>query len=289
MNVNYINPFINACIEVFSTFANLDSRPGKPRARIQPSARGELKAIIGLNGHGIDGYFIIHLTRAHLENIMATLFDSTARNSDEDLKDLAGELTNMITGCAKAQLSRKGFFFDVALPRISTGDIDIPTALEKEPVIQVPFETDMGIYVIEASIKTIDSDLAQDTCDRVPAPPGMLSLEDFATKARIHPIKLKRLLKTGHLIGERISNQQWHIPNAELKKFPGRHQGNTPVEEMPTLQEATLSLKEFSQATLLPQAKIKRFIRSGFILAALDENKNWLIPPSEILKFKKIS
>ena len=286
MNVNYINPFINACIEVFSTFANLESRPGKPRARIHPSARGELKAIIGLNGHGIDGYFIIHLTRAHLENIMATLFNTHTRHSDEELKDLAGELTNMISGCAKAQLSQRGFFFEVALPQISTTEIEIPTNLERVPVIQVPFETDMGIYVIEASIKTMDSDLAQDDMATIPAPPGMLSLEDFSSRVRIHPVKLKRLLKTGHLTGERISRQQWHIPTSQLKKFPGHHPDKAPMGTAPICQ-ATLSLEEFSRSTGLPQAKIKRFIRSGFIAAALDENENWVIPPSEILKFKK--
>ena len=64
---------------------------------------------IGLNGHGISGYFIINFATSFLEKIMAGIFDHTT-STKEDLFDLAGELTNMITGSAKADLSQKGIF-----------------------------------------------------------------------------------------------------------------------------------------------------------------------------------
>ncbi len=154
MNVAYINPFINACIEVFNTFTCIDSSPGSPRARIAPSREGEIRSVIRLKGHGIDGFFIIHFTRSFLQRIMATLFGQEASPTDDEFSDLAGELTNMISGCAKAALSQKGFFFEVAVPQISLGRLAIPQSLKQSPVIQVPFDTRVGGYCIEASILT---------------------------------------------------------------------------------------------------------------------------------------
>lgn len=160
MNVNYINPFITACIDVFKTFSNLDSTPGKPMALKQPGRQGTIKGIIGLNGHGVNGYFIISFSQSFLEKLVAGLFGKHASATMEEINDLAGELTNMITGNAKAQLSRQGFFFEVAVPRISHTLPDIPVYMKNTPVIMVPFTTPSGKYTIEASMKTIAEDFA---------------------------------------------------------------------------------------------------------------------------------
>jgi chemotaxis protein CheX len=155
MNVAYINPFINACIDVFHTFAGIASTPGKPVALKQPAGPGTIKGIIGLNGHDVDGYFIISFSRPFLEKIVTGLFEMTSSASTAELDDLAGELTNMITGSAKAQLSKQGYFFDVAVPRISHTLPDIPDHMKNCPVIMVPFTTPSGEYAIEASMKAV--------------------------------------------------------------------------------------------------------------------------------------
>lgn len=159
MNVAYINPFITACIEVFETFAGLASTPGRPVAEKQPGDHGSIKAMIGLKGHGINGYFIISFSRDFLKKIVAGLFGINASASMEECNDLAGELTNMITGSAKAQLSKQGFFFDVAVPRIGQALPEIPAAMKNTPVIMVPFSTPSGEYTIEASLKAVKKDM----------------------------------------------------------------------------------------------------------------------------------
>jgi len=154
VKVAYINPFINACIDVFNTFAGLDSTPGKPAAGRHPGDHGSIKAMIGLNGHGIQGYFIISFSHTFLEKMVAGLFGDQVAASMAEITDLAGELTNMITGNAKAQLSKQGYFFDVAVPRISHTLPDIPVYMNDTPVIMVPFTTPSGEYTIEAAMKT---------------------------------------------------------------------------------------------------------------------------------------
>ena len=288
MEVKYINPFINASMKVFSTFAGLTSSPGTPSVRTRPQPNKDINGFIGLNGHGITGYFIINFATSFLEKIMAGIFDHST-STKEDLFDLAGELTNMITGSAKADLSQKGFFFDVAVPRISHATPAIPADLEKNPIIVVPFDTPAGKFQIEASIQTIDEDFQQDTMPEVAPPDGFISVDEFAKRTRMDPLKVRRLLKTGFLSGKKISNRQWHIPERQLFKIQGyREPEATPTQKVSkTMLDETLSVEEFAKLTRLRPAKVKSFLRSGFLKGILDEKKIWHIKKSEVAKFNK--
>ena len=155
MKVAYINPFINACIDVFQTFSGFVSTPGKPAAGMHPGDHCSIKAMIGLNGHGIQGYFIISFSHTFLEKVVEGLFGRQTSVSMNEINDLAGELTNMIAGYAKAHLSKQGYFFDVAVPRITHTLPEIPEYMKGTPVIMVPFTTPSGEYTIEASMKTV--------------------------------------------------------------------------------------------------------------------------------------
>jgi len=291
MNVDYINPFINASIDVFKSFAGIGSEPGQLLVRTKPGTSGDIIGFIGLNGHGINGYFGIHFSSLFLNKILAKLFDGHTTASREELYDLAGELTNMITGNAKATLSKKGFFFDVAVPKISHTTPEIPAELKNNPVIIVPFTTRMGEFNIEASIRTIAEDLAKDTMAEVPPPKGMLSVEQFARETRIDPIKVRRFLKTGYISGKKISNRQWHISESELEKIlgPQKFQAKKKKEERLSTEttEVTIGVEAFSKLSGLSSAKIKGFLRSGFLKGYLDKTNTWQVEQEEISKFKK--
>ncbi len=288
MNVDYINPFINASIEVIKTFAGINSLPGKPLIRSKPVTGGDIKGFIGLNGHGICGYFIIGFTRTFLCDTLTGLFNNNEVASDEELDDLAGELTNMITGSAKGELSKKGFFFDVAVPRITHTMPEIPQNLKNSPVIIVPFETKAGKFFIEASIKTIEEDLAKDTKPEVKPPKGFISVETFASRTRIDPIKIRRFLKTNFLSGEKISNRQWHIPESQLNKIQGYRPlaSHKKPDTNDTKAKQTISVEKFSQLSNLSSSKIKSFLRTGFLKGRMDESKNWRINIDQVSKFK---
>ncbi len=209
MNVNYINPFINASINVFKTFADIDSEPGPPTVRSKPGAAEDINGFIELDGHGINGYFIIHFSKSFLNKILAILFDGHTNSSQEEAHDLAGELTNMITGNAKAELSKKGFFFDVAVPRISHTTPIISPDLKNNPVIIVPFDTRAGKFNIEASIRTIEEDLAKDT----------ISVEKFSKLSGLSSAKIKNFLRSGFLKGCLEKNNIWRVEQIEISKF----------------------------------------------------------------------
>lgn len=288
MNVKYINPFISASMDVFSTLAGVEPRPGTPSVRLTPLTNQDVNGFITLNGHGINGYFIINFSARFLKEILAEIFDHTAATKEE-VNDLAGELTNMITGSAKAELSKRGYFFDVAVPRISHTTPDIPYDMKKKPIIVVPFATRAGEFHIEASLQRIEEDFQQDTMPEVDAPQGYISVETFAKTAHMAPIKVRRLLKTDFLNGKKISNRQWHIPEEELFKIQGyRPPVNTPKENVSQcILDETISVEEFSRLSGLKSARIKSFLRTGFLKGIQDENKAWRVRRGQVSKFIK--
>ncbi len=195
----------------------------------------------------------------------------------------------MITGSAKAELSKKGYFFDVAVPKISQTTPVIPDDLKKNPIIVVPFETRAGKFHIEASIQRIEEDFQQDTIPEVKAPEGYISVDAFAKKTRMDPIKVRRLLKTGFLSGKKISNSQWHIPEDELFKIQGyRPPKIRAMKKVPqSLMDETISVQEFSRLSGLSSAKIKSFLRTGFLKGILDDTQTWRVRKGQISKFIK--
>ncbi|MCP3940960.1 MAG: hypothetical protein GY710_05700 [Desulfobacteraceae bacterium] len=290
MNVDYINPFINASINVFKTFVGIISIPGPPRIDTKITTDGEVNGFIGLNGHGINGYLMINFSVQFLNQLLKKLFNRNTDSTDLELNDVAGELTNMISGSAKAELSKKGFFFDVAVPKISRKKPQIPKNLKNNPIILVPFSTALGDFCIESSIIRIEEDFAKDTRPELPCPEGMLSVANFSKQTGMAEIKVRRFLKTGFLSGKKITNLQWHIPEKELGKFQcNKNNIAKKAESKKISQESldvTISINKFVKLSNLSSAKIKSFLRSGFLKGYLDESNNWRIKESEILKFK---
>ena len=71
---------------------------------------------------------------------------------DDEIVDAVGELTNMICGGAKAQLSKLNQKFDLATPTMITGKgVEIAYYTEA-PIIVIPFETANGSFVVEANL-----------------------------------------------------------------------------------------------------------------------------------------
>ena len=291
MNVDYINPFINSAINVLNTMAGVKAHPGKPAAYKNTMKNGDIHGFIGLNGHGINGFLIISFTRACIRGILSQIGDDAGDHSPQQLADAVGELTNMISGGAKATLSKKGFFFDVAVPSAGTSRPPVPEGMKGTPVIIVPLKTDKGKFYIEACISKVEEDFREDHGPEVEVPEGMLTVKDFARKTGMGEIKVRRFLKTGFLNGTMISPKQWHIPEEELTKIQvakngGKSNGpGLPAEVSADILAGCVSVKEFSAMSGLALPKIRSFLRSGFIEGFKDSNGAWHVKRDQISKF----
>jgi chemotaxis protein CheX len=67
----------------------------------------------------------------------------------QDVKDAVGELTNMISGQARAGLAEKGLVFQGSTPTVVMGDGHTVSHMAKAPIMAIPFRTKDGDFTIE--------------------------------------------------------------------------------------------------------------------------------------------
>jgi chemotaxis protein CheX len=124
MNVEYVNPFLSSLVNVLSTMANTTIVPGQPRIKKDEVARGDVSGLIGMIG---------------------------PKTINEEVTDMVGEITNMVTGGAKRILGEKGYEFSMATPVVVSGKGHTITHKCDGPKILMPFDSDFGKVHIEVS------------------------------------------------------------------------------------------------------------------------------------------
>ena len=68
---------------------------------------------------------------------------------NQDIKDGAGELTNMIFRQAKVALNQKDYGLKAAIPSVITGKNHSIKSLTSGPWVMISFQTDIGELYIE--------------------------------------------------------------------------------------------------------------------------------------------
>lgn len=58
MRVEYINPFIDAAINVIETMTSVKVQPGKPALKTSNRSFGDITGVIGLAGLGVSGNLV---------------------------------------------------------------------------------------------------------------------------------------------------------------------------------------------------------------------------------------
>jgi chemotaxis protein CheX len=149
MDVAFINPFLKAILNVLSTMATLDAKPGKPRVKKSEIAGGDVTGIIGMTSEQARGTMAITFTEPVILEITKRMLGEEVTTIDDTVSDMVGEITNMVTGGAKKVLREKGYRFDMAIPSVISGKDHIIRHKSKAPIVIVPFSTDAGDFFIE--------------------------------------------------------------------------------------------------------------------------------------------
>ncbi len=149
MNAKWINPFLKSSLEVLTTMAQLNPKPGKPFLKKDRTARGDVTGMIGLVGKTVRGSLAVSFTEAAVREIAFRMLGERPTELDSSVADMVGEITNMITGGAKRVLWDAGFKFDMAIPTTIVGANHMISHNTSGPVIVVPFEMEGGSFFIE--------------------------------------------------------------------------------------------------------------------------------------------
>jgi chemotaxis protein CheX len=149
MNVEFINPFLSAIMNVLSTMARMEIKAGKPTIKKNEVACGDVTGIIGMASDQAKGTLAVTFTEQVILEITKRMLGEEVSSIDETVCDMVGEITNMVTGGAKSELSEKGYRFDMAIPSVIAGKDHIIRHKSKAPIVIVPFSTSAGDFFIE--------------------------------------------------------------------------------------------------------------------------------------------
>jgi chemotaxis protein CheX len=151
MNVNFLNPFVDAAVEVLQ--AEVDVAATKGLLDLQKSAltTDDITVLIHLVGqvHGVVLYGLPFSTGlkmvSHIMDQEFTEFGSLAQSG-------VAELGNVITGRATIKLSQAGYQSNISPPALIIGSgVQISTL--DFPRIVVPLTTEMGNMTIHLALR----------------------------------------------------------------------------------------------------------------------------------------
>lgn len=144
MNVEFINPFLSSMLNVMSTMAQMELTPEKPKLKKDEVAQGDVSGLIGMVSEQTKGSLSITFESKLALTAMKNMFGEAPDDINEEITDLVGEITNMVTGGAKRMLSEKGFEFDMATPMVVSGKNHTINHKADGPIVIIPLKAADG-------------------------------------------------------------------------------------------------------------------------------------------------
>ena len=156
MNVEFINPFLSSLMNVLETMATTKLKPGKPALKKEQVSKGDVSGIIGMAGPQTKGSLSVTFDKDLALTIMERMLGERPDEVNEEVTDMVGEITNMVTGGAKVTLGEKGYDFDMATPIIVSGTNHTINHKCEGTTLIIPFTSDSGKAYIEVSFDILE-------------------------------------------------------------------------------------------------------------------------------------
>ncbi|MFV0421983.1 chemotaxis protein CheX [Oleidesulfovibrio sp.] len=146
--IEIAKPFVTATTNVLSTMAGITPTPGQPYVKKNNVAKGDVSAVVGITGHK-NGSISVTFTKQCAIAVVKAMLGDDIQDIIQDTKDAVGEVTNMISGQARAALAEMGMVFQGATPSVIMGDGHTISHVTKSPIIAIPFKTNHGEFTVE--------------------------------------------------------------------------------------------------------------------------------------------
>lgn len=156
MDVNFINPFIKATIEVLKVTAETVVHKDSVLIKEADEVSGDISAIVAMNSSKFVGSFAISFEKACYLDIASKMLYEEFTEINNDNRDAVGEICNQVFGMTKAKMNDE-MNLDIAkaLPAIIVGDKHTIKHQVKGPTLTVKFKTDAGSFTIEVVLQSL--------------------------------------------------------------------------------------------------------------------------------------
>lgn len=156
MNVEYINPFLQAAKSVMKDFCNIEASMGRPYVTKTIFEGEKFVIMVGITGQ-LTGQVIFSMSDATACDIASHMMMGMPVNEMNDMASSAiSELTNMILGNAATIFSTLDKLIDITPPSVLMGR-DMEITVSDSKTICVPLTYDNGSKSLELHIAVRDN------------------------------------------------------------------------------------------------------------------------------------
>lgn len=148
MSPELAKPFISAIMHVLSAAADLEVVAGPPYVKKDKVACGCVSALIGMTGDK-RGTFCISFDRNTAVFIVKRMLGDAVEDVVQDVQDAMGEITNMISGHARAGLVDMGVKLQGSTPSVIMGENHSIAYRAQATAIAIPFSCPAGKFTLE--------------------------------------------------------------------------------------------------------------------------------------------
>lgn len=147
-DVTIAKHFIKATKDIISTMAFMTPEEGKPFAKKNAPQEGDISAVIGVTGM-CKGTISVSFERAAAHELLVGMLGDDIQDEQQDMEDCVGEISNMISGQARASLDEDGLNLQGSTPTIVTGNRHSIHHTASGPVIAIPFKLGQSAFTVE--------------------------------------------------------------------------------------------------------------------------------------------
>jgi chemotaxis protein CheX len=155
--IDFSKPFVEAAKNVFSTMVFCKLEPQKPSIKSDAYSKGDITAVLGLSGelekggktHPYKAMLVLSFPYDTYFKIASAMLGETYTSYTPDIRDVGGEIVNMVMGNAKRDLKTLGYSSNMAIPSMIEGKNHSISYPAGTTVILIPFETTHGPMYME--------------------------------------------------------------------------------------------------------------------------------------------
>ena len=165
MNIEFLNPFVEAAMEVLDADTDLTVLRGELALERDPVKVGSVTVVFSIEGR-ISGMVIYSLADKTALQLVSSIKGKRFDVLDNIAQSGIAEICNVITGRASMKLDEAGYSAKISPPRLILGRDTIISSLEL-PCVLVPLVTEVGTLAAHLALREVPN---TNTVDNMPTP-----------------------------------------------------------------------------------------------------------------------
>lgn len=148
------SPYISGALEAVGVQAKIVLEASEPVRNYDRPKGVEIASKLSMISKDLSVDIIVSFPQEMFMKIYEGMVGETPETMDDEVKDCAGEVLNMIYGQAKTTLKTRGFDFGRAFPTVYSGDslAGMYPVSTKDQML-VSFNSDYGTFYLELIVK----------------------------------------------------------------------------------------------------------------------------------------